>query len=189
MVKAVDRVQRREDILGAAVRVFACKGFAASRVEDVAAEAGIAKGSVYLYFDSRDALLAGVFESYRARSDAVLATVGEGPALERLARLVGGVVDMLAAHRDHARVLLDVWASAPSLDMAAVYRQYREAISELLRQAWAEGELRPDVSEHHATLIVAAIEGCLLQWLADDRMPLTELATPIIELTVEGIRA
>lgn len=189
MAKAVDRVRRREDILGAAVRVFARKGFAASRVEDVAAEAGIAKGSVYLYFDSRDALLAGVFDSYRARSEAVLAAVGEGPALERLARLVGGVVDMLAAHREHARVLLDVWGSAPSLDMAAVYRQYREAISALLSQARAEGALRSDVSEHHATLIVAAIEGCLLQWLADDQVPLTELAKPIIELTVEGIRA
>ncbi|MEJ3750299.1 hypothetical protein WEI85_44455 [Actinomycetes bacterium KLBMP 9797] len=100
-----------------------------------------------------------MFESYRARSDAVLATVGGGPALERLARLVGGVLDMLAAHRDQARVLLEVWTSAPSLDVAAVYRQYREAISELLRQARAEGELRPDVSEHHAMLIVAAIEG------------------------------
>jgi TetR/AcrR family fatty acid metabolism transcriptional regulator len=189
MAKAVDRAERREQILRAAVRVFARKGFAASRVEDVAAEAGIAKGSVYLYFDSRDALLAGIFESYRARSDAVLATLGDGPALERLTHLVAGVVEMLAEHRDQARVLLDLWASAPPLDMAAVYRQHRDAIAELLNQARTEGTLRPTVSEHHATLVVGAIEGCLLQWLADDQVPLAELVAPIVELTVEGIRA
>ncbi|WP_107658447.1 TetR/AcrR family transcriptional regulator [Nocardia suismassiliense] len=188
MPKKVDRVARRAEILEAAVRVFARKGFATSRIEDVAAEAGIAKGSVYLYFDSRDALLAGVFDSYAESSGQALAELGDGTALDRLTRLIHGTVEMLAAHPDHARVLLDVWASNPPLDMASVYREYRAAVADLLRQAQADGELRPGIGEPHAAVVVGAIEGCLVQALVDPQVPLRELADPIVQICVEGIR-
>ncbi|MEU7893233.1 TetR/AcrR family transcriptional regulator [Nonomuraea sp. NPDC049152] len=188
MPKRVDRAARREEILAAAVRVFARKGFAASRIDDVAAEAGIAKGSVYLYFDSRDALLSAAFESYAALSADVLADLGQGPALDRLATLVRRVVAMLAAHPDHARVLVDLWASGPPLDMAAVYHDYRAVIEDLLRQAGEEGALRAGIGPEHAVVVVAAIEGCLLQWLVDPKLPLAGLAGPVIDICVEGIR-
>ncbi|MEI5035059.1 helix-turn-helix domain-containing protein [Streptomyces sp. S1A(2023)] len=68
MARRVDPAARRDLILKAAVRVFARQGFAATRVDDVAAEAGVAKGSVYLHFDSRDALLTAAFEEYRAHT-------------------------------------------------------------------------------------------------------------------------
>ncbi|WP_067719885.1 TetR/AcrR family transcriptional regulator [Nocardia yamanashiensis] len=189
MPKIVDRAARQGEILDAAAKVFARKGFTASRIEDVAAEAGIAKGSVYLYFPSRDALLAGVFESYAARSAEVLAELGDGPPLDRLAALVRGAIDMLAAHPDHARVLLDVWAANPPIDMVAVYREYRGAIAELLREAGARGELRTGIGEEHATVLVGAIEGCLVQALVDPDIALRELAEPVIQVCIEGIRA
>ncbi|MEU7138268.1 TetR/AcrR family transcriptional regulator [Nocardia sp. NPDC046473] len=188
MPKKVDRAGRREEILDAAVRVFARKGFAASRIEDVAAEAGIAKGSVYLYFDSRDALLVGVFQSYAARSEQVLTELGTGAALDRLAELIRGTIELLAAHPDHARVLLDVWAANPPLDMAAVYHEYRSAIADLLRQAQAEGALRPGIDEQHAAVIVGAIEGCLIQALVDPNVSLLALAEPVVQICVTGIR-
>ncbi|WP_338757698.1 TetR/AcrR family transcriptional regulator [Nocardia vulneris] len=188
MPKRVDRVARQEEILDAAVRVFARKGFAAARIEDVAAAAGIAKGSVYLYFDSRDALLSGVFESYSARAAKVLGDLGAGSGLTRLTRLVRGIVELLAAHPEHARVLLDVWASNPPLDLAAMYREYRDAVADLLAQAQAEGELRDGIDTRHAAVIVGAIEGCLVQTLADPQVALRELADPLVQLCVEGIR-
>lgn len=188
MPKIVDKVARREEILDAAVKVFARKGFAASRIEDVAVEAGIAKGSVYLYFKSRDALLAGVFERYATKSARVLAELGDGAPLERLTRLVRAAIEMLAAHPDHARVLLEVWASNPPIDMAAMYREYRGAIAGLLAEAAAEGALRPGIGAEHAVVIVGAIEGCLVQALVDRELPLRELAEPVIQLCVEGIR-
>ncbi|MEV0245904.1 TetR/AcrR family transcriptional regulator [Nocardia sp. NPDC050712] len=188
MPKIVDRAARQEEILDAAVKVFARKGFAASRIEDVAAEAGIAKGSVYLYFESRNALLAGVFDSYAGKAAGVLAELGSGSPLERLRRLITGAVAMLAAHPDHARVLLDVWASNPPIDMAAVYREYRGAVADLLSEAECAGELRPGIGAGHAVVIVGAIEGCLVQALVDPELPLRELAEPIIQICVDGIR-
>ncbi|RJL19502.1 TetR/AcrR family transcriptional regulator [Bailinhaonella thermotolerans] len=187
--RMVDKEARRREILAAAVRVFARKGYAEARIEDVAAEAGLAKGTIYLSFPGREALLAGVFEEYAARSAAVLDALGEGPALTRLERLVRGTVETLAGHRDHAIVMLRLWATAPPLDMAAVYGRHREVIADLLRQAAAEGALRPGVGERHATLVVGLIEGCLLQWLADPAVDLAGLADDIVALGVEGVRA
>ncbi|MEV0334961.1 TetR/AcrR family transcriptional regulator [Nocardia sp. NPDC050717] len=188
MPKIVDRVARQEEILRAAAAVFARKGFAATRVEDVAAAAGIAKGSVYLYFPSRDALLAGVFDSFARRSALALDELGDGPALERLERLVRGALTMLAEHPDHARVLLDVWAAKPPLDMAAVYREYRAAVTGLLREAVADGTVRDEVDERYAAVIIGAIEGCLIQTVVDPSLSLSDLAEPVLAVCLTGIR-
>src|ERR1700721_2745802 len=64
--RAVPRVARvsdkRERILQAAIRVFAKKGFHATRVSEVAKAAGVADGTIYLYFKSKDELLVSLFE-------------------------------------------------------------------------------------------------------------------------------
>lgn len=188
MPKRVDVDARRAEIVEAAVRVFARKGFAASRIEDVAAEAGVAKGSVYLAVSSREELLTAAFDQYRAYAERQLAVPGTGPALERLAQLIRDTVAMLAAHPDHARVLLDVWSARTPMDMAAVYADYRAAIAALLREAAAAGQVRAGIGELHAAVIVGAIEGCLVQWLVDDTLRLTDLADPIVQVCVDGIR-
>lgn len=56
--------EKRHAILDAALRVFAKNGFAAARMSDIAVAAGVGKGTVYLYFDSKEDLLLGVLESY-----------------------------------------------------------------------------------------------------------------------------
>ncbi|MFF8501150.1 TetR/AcrR family transcriptional regulator [Streptomyces anulatus] len=195
MARRVDPAARRDLILKAAVRVFARQGFAATRVDDVAGEAGVAKGSVYLHFDSRDALLTAAFEEYRAHSRAVIqqARTGPGDGLERLARLVRSVLDMVVAEPELARILIDLWAAgrqgaASGVDIAAVYREYRAVIAELLADAAAEEVCRAGVGAGHAVVVVGAIEGCLVQWIVDPTLPVAELAAPLLDVCVAGLR-
>ncbi|MEO3885343.1 TetR/AcrR family transcriptional regulator [Nonomuraea sp. B5E05] len=190
--RKVDKTERRQQILAAAVRMFARKGFAATRIDDVAAEAGIAKGSVYLYFDSRDALLKAAFEAHAARVAALLTAAGSDgdplDPLDRLERLIGATLTMLVADADLARVQLDVW-NTPSdmagLDMAGLYRDYRTTVARLLREAAIRPGLDPD---HVAAVIVGAVEGCLVQCLADPELDLGELAGPIVQICVRSLR-
>ncbi|MDT0378479.1 TetR/AcrR family transcriptional regulator [Streptomyces sp. DSM 42041] len=206
MPKKVDRARRREEILAAAVRVFARRGYAAARIDDVAREAGIAKGSVYLYFDGRESLLHAAFEDVAARSAELLreAAEGDGTAAERLAALVRGAVTELSADRDLARVLLDIWAAGRDadspVDMAAAYRDYRAAVAALLEQARAEQARAEGVSaegaaravvtpDAHAAVVVGALEGCLLQWLFDPAVDPAALAEPLVRLLVPGAGA
>jgi AcrR family transcriptional regulator len=194
--RRVDRAARREEILAAAVRVFARKGFAATRIEDVAAEAGVGKGSVYLYFDSRDALLDAALARLTDASQELLRQMrsGGGTPLDRLARLVRETLASATADPDLARVLLDLWSLgrrgdvAVPLDMAALYREYREAVAALLTEAAEDGSARPDVTADHATVIVGAIEGCLLQWVVDPALPMAELDAAVVAVCIDGLR-
>jgi TetR/AcrR family transcriptional regulator, fatty acid metabolism regulator protein len=65
---------KRSAILDAALRVFAKHGYASARVSDIASEAGVGKGTVYLYFKSKEDLLMGVFE---ARVGEILSMIDE----------------------------------------------------------------------------------------------------------------
>ncbi|MCH0538432.1 TetR/AcrR family transcriptional regulator [Streptomyces sp. MUM 203J] len=190
MPKQVDREARREEILAAAVRVFARHGYDGSRIEDIAREAGIAKGSVYLYFGSREELLRAAFEGLAARSEALLADIARQPggASERLELLVRSVMELLARERDLARVLLDVWSAgvrAPEwIDMAAFYRDYRAAVTLLLTAEDGHGAEPAVAPPAHATVLVGAIEGCVLQALFDRSVDLAALADPLVTLLV-----
>src|SRR5215470_17713683 len=79
-----DRTEKRERILSAAERVFARRGFFAARVSEIAKDAGVADGTIYLYFKSKDDLLISLFEARMKQVNAVLreAIAGAAPADE-----------------------------------------------------------------------------------------------------------
>ncbi|WP_028478515.1 TetR/AcrR family transcriptional regulator [Nocardia sp. CNY236] len=195
--RRVDSEARRAEILGAAVRVFARKGFAASRIEDVAIEAGIAKGSVYLAFDSREALLRAAFDEFAERSATGLhrASNGHEPALDRLEHLIRAMLSMLTSEPELSRILLDLWTvgrdggSGMPLDIAGVYARYRSTIATLLAEAATDGALRAELGESYATVVVGVVEGCLLQWLIDPALPVSDLADTIIDVCFNGLRS
>jgi TetR/AcrR family fatty acid metabolism transcriptional regulator len=71
---------KRDRILQAAVRVFADKGFYTARVSDVASEAGVADGTIYLYFESKERLLQGLFEESMDRIITMLREIVDQPS-------------------------------------------------------------------------------------------------------------
>lgn len=99
---------KRERILDSAIKVFAEKGFGGSRVSDVARAAGVADGTIYLYFDSKDALLIAIFEEKMAR---VIASAEDeikelsGP-VERLRRFIRHHLEIVESHPELAEVML-----------------------------------------------------------------------------------
>src|SRR6266536_3139562 len=87
--RPADRGDKREALLRAAIDVFAARGFFNAQVADIARSAGVAAGTVYLYFQSKDDLLVSIFErtmrEAMAEGRAALETVTD--PLERLQRL------------------------------------------------------------------------------------------------------
>jgi len=142
---------RPDEVLDAALAVFLQKGFAASRVEDVARHAGISKGLVYLYFSSKEALLEGIVRralvpiADHALHD--LAAFDGDPriAITRIMTLLG------AQLADPARLavpklILGEVTRFPEL--ATMYRRevidkVRPALEALLARGVASGHLRP----------------------------------------------
>ncbi|MDA2803512.1 TetR/AcrR family transcriptional regulator [Nocardiopsis suaedae] len=196
MAGHVDRAERRSRILRAAVRVFARDGVAASRVEDVAAEAGVAKGSVYLYFSGRDALLEAAFEAYaeRAREGLRAARTGPGDPVDRLDALIEDALRLAVDDGDLVRTMMEMPASGHRggpvpPGAAGLYAEYRRTVAGLLAEGRSLGRVRPCDVDRAATVLVGAVEGCLIQWIADPRVPVQDLAGTITGMWWTGLAA
>jgi TetR/AcrR family transcriptional regulator, fatty acid metabolism regulator protein len=101
-----ERAVKRERILDAAQTIFAAHGFFAARVQQIAHEAGVADGTIYLYFKSKDDLLISLFESRMERVNRTLnEAIVDKPPLAQLRQFVGTYLMMVNAEPAAAAVL------------------------------------------------------------------------------------
>jgi AcrR family transcriptional regulator len=117
---------RPDEILDAALGVFAERGFDAARMDDIAARAGVSKGAIYLYFDSKEAVLKGLIEREVAPVAAMLsgiADAGAGDPRATLALIVRTASTLTQAPSFAAtpRLILSVAARFPEIGLH--YRQ------------------------------------------------------------------
>jgi TetR/AcrR family fatty acid metabolism transcriptional regulator len=164
------RGDKRKRILDAAVRVLARKGFHATRVSEVAKAAGVADGTIYLYFDSKDALLVSLFED---RVERLLAFLdAELPraqtASEKLRRVIELQLGLLESERDLAEVLTVILRQSTKLmkeHAAPKFNAYIDAIARVVAEGQASGELRSDVAPRLvARAIFGALDGIAMTW-------------------------
>lgn len=198
--KIVDKDQRRTEILEAATRVFARKGYHATKIEDVSREAGIAKGTVYLYFASRDEILVAAFGLFSEKPLAGVRAVlqADESALSRLRAVVRVVLSGMEAEPELSRVVLDFWSAGTfgaggseedsRIDFGEVYAEYRGLFANLLEEAKREGSVRGDLSDDAPAVIVGAIEGVLLQWIVDpEAISPVKMAEPMLDVLLGGL--
>ena len=160
---------RREKIRDAAVRVFARKGFHSARVGDIAAEAGVAHGLLYHYFESKDALLESVFrETWAAMLELIREVEESGePASEQLRRVAAVVLRTWRRDPDLVRVLVREVTRTPQIQQQAEeVGQAFEAIERIVRDGQERGELREDIDARLAALVLyGALEEILTGWV------------------------
>src|SRR5580693_4937057 len=154
---------KRERILDAAVRVFARKGFHATRVSEVAKAAGVADGTIYLYFKSKDELLISLFEDRLERLLAVLrsALPAATSASDKLRRIIELQLGLFEGERDLAEVVTVILRQSTKLMKeyaAPKFTAYLDTIARVIAEGQASGELRADISPH---LAARAIFGAL----------------------------
>ena len=187
---------KRIAILNAATRVFARRGFFNAQVADVAREAGVAAGTVYLYFRSKDDLLTSIFEKSmtRALEEADRALAGVTDPVERLRRLARVHLGGLGSRRDLAIVFqVELRQSTKFMERfsAAQLRTYLDHLRDAVRAGQEAGVFRADLN---ATLAAKAIFGALdemvTNWVLSNRdHRLVDDADPVIDLLVNGMKA
>ncbi|MDP9190007.1 MAG: TetR/AcrR family transcriptional regulator [Actinomycetota bacterium] len=162
---------KRRAILDAAITVFARQGFHSARVSDVAAEAGVAYGLVYHYFDSKDQMLNELFsERWSLLLEAIRHADAElDSPREKLEAAAGFIIESYRHDPDLMKVIIvEVTRAANSFGRTHLpeIRQAYEAIAKIVADAQADGEFRDDVSaEFAAMLFYGAIEQLLTGWI------------------------
>lgn len=157
---AAEAERTRQDLLDAALTVFADSGYATARLEDVAARAGVTRGALYHHFDGKpDLYLAAVGVAWDRVLPPLLAELdGPGPALERVERFV--VAYLEAAERDErfrALLAVTVMGGETPPEVASRLDAKQDALAawrDRLEAVLADARLRPGLTAGRAATIV-----------------------------------
>jgi len=187
---------KRDAILRAAIDVFAERGYFNAQVADVARAAGVAAGTVYLYFKSKDDLLVSIFE--RSMRDGLAlgraAVAGLDDPRERLRRLARGHLARLGADRNLA-IVFQVELRQSTKFMArfssSLLRDYLGLIREAIADGQRAGIFRDDIKPTAAAKILfGALDEMATNWIISSRRySLAADADAIVDLFVHGVKA
>ena len=168
------RATRREQILTAGWRCVAREGFHKTSMADVVRESGLSAGAVYLYFKSKDEIIAAIAEQVVAGADVIFDEVlaRDTPmTLHEAVRLIVTRIERVATagEGELVKVALPTWAEAARNEsirgvVAQAYRHLRGRMQELVERLQAAGEFDPDAdSEHVAQVLFGLMPGFVLQ--------------------------
>ena len=186
---------KRQAILRAATKIFAEKGFFNSKVADVAGEAGIADGTVYLYFKSKDDILHSIFdramEEFIAEGKSELEGI-ESPEL-RLQRIAELHLERLGSDRNMAVVFqVELRGSTKFMQefSAAGFHDYLELIRKTIDDGQRSGIFRADIKPVVASKILyGALDEMVTNWiLSEKRYPLVPMAGEVLKIFFGGMK-
>jgi AcrR family transcriptional regulator len=178
---------KRRQLLDAAVRVFARKGFHASRVGDIAEEAGVAHGLLYHYFTSKDEVLEAVFHENWSVLLERIANVEETdePAADQLRHIATIVLRTWLHLPDVVRVVIREFGRSPELEeRLGELTQPINAIQRVIERGVERGEFRRDIDPRFAAAVVyGSIDELLTAWVLG-RLPAEEEDVAAAERTL-----
>jgi TetR/AcrR family transcriptional regulator, fatty acid metabolism regulator protein len=169
-VPAVSQEEKRRQILEAAVRAFARKGYHACRVGEIAEEAGVAYGLVYHYFGSKEEVLQTIFRDTWTQMLARISELeAEGDAApEQVRKVTALLLRTWRRDPDLVRVLVrEVTRSPEQLQQQIdeIGHAY-EALERIIRRGQASGEFRREIDPQlAATIFYGALEEVLTGWV------------------------
>jgi AcrR family transcriptional regulator len=182
---------RRTELTRQAAKLFAQKGYHGTSIGDIAEALGVQKGSLYAHIASKEDLL---YETMREGADAfhgaLDAIPDELPAVEKIRLALRGHLRVVAEQLEVATVFVQEWRyleGARRDEIVAERRRYEERIRELFREGRELSELRADLDEVSAALLLLSAANWAYTWLQPGR-DTDELADRFFALLVDGMR-
>lgn len=186
------RPSRWNEVVAAAGKVFREKGYSGASLEDVAAEVGMLKGSLYNYIDSKEELL---FAVVRPPAERLLAetrrlAADPAPAPDRVRRLAHDHVQVLADHFVYASVYLhDIAGLGRFPEWAAMDREYVALTRAILADGVREGTLSAELDLRTAPhVLIGSLNWLTRWWHPDGPVPAAEMADRISGVFLDGAR-
>jgi TetR/AcrR family fatty acid metabolism transcriptional regulator len=181
-------------ILEAAVKVFAERGFFQSTISQIAKEAGVADGTIYLYFKNKDDILVQIC-SYKAKQifDRFREEVEKADsAIDKLRNLICRHLEEFQRDRNMAVVYQTETHQMNRLtedQIKEMSNMYLDIISKIVEQGQEEDSIRKDLYLSLVKrFILGAVDEVINTWLhSDGEYDLTSMADPLVELFIRGI--
>jgi TetR/AcrR family transcriptional regulator, fatty acid metabolism regulator protein len=195
-VPVASQEEKRRQIMEAAVRAFARKGYHACRVGEIAEEAGVAYGLVYHYFGSKEEVLQTIFRDTWTQMLARIAEVEQAaePAHEQVRKVTALLLRTWKRDPDLVRVLVrEVTRSPEQLQqqIEEIGHAY-EALERIIRRGQETGEFSADIdAQVAATIFYGALEEVLTGWvmgqLPDSEDEVAKAEQAVVSLLCDGL--
>lgn len=187
--------ERREQIISAAINVFARLGFHDARMDDIVTESGLSKGALYWYFNSKDDIIAAIMDRFidREQEGMESALQQEAPVTEKLLRLHDLFVEDMRGMMGLMPILYEFYASATrkaAVRKALVrfFQPVRKVLSDLIKQGIERGEFKPVDADVVAVGLIAFYEGLLLLAVLDPKgVDLKKMGDTGARLLIDGL--
>jgi TetR/AcrR family fatty acid metabolism transcriptional regulator len=195
MNKMPKKNNRKEDIINAAIKIFAQKGFYNAKVADVAREAGVADGTIYLYFKNKDDLLISLFET---KMEEILQRFSQTlhdrkSAKEKLYHFIHFHFQLIEEDQNLAEVF-QVELRQSSKFLKNYHNQkfidYLNIIGQIIIDGQKTGEFRKDIHINTMKLaIFGALDELARQWILryEPRFHLQETASFLAQIFIKGL--
>ena len=187
---------KREAILRAAISVFAHNGYFNSKVADIAREAGVADGTVYLYFKSKEEILHSIFDRSvdEALADARKQIEFITDPRDKLRRIALLHLERLGADRDLAVVFqVELRGSTKFMEefSAAGFAEYLALIRTTFEEGQQAGVFRSDLNANVvAKILFGALDEMATNWiLSKRRYKLAPMADQVLDILLNGVKA
>jgi AcrR family transcriptional regulator len=192
--RAASARRRASEVVDAAAKVFARRGYHGASTQDIADVLGIRQASLYYYFESKEAALEAVcasgVEDYALRAQRILRAPES--ASEKVARLVFHHLAPLAERLDYTLVFLRERRFLPEparRRIRAIERRYERTIERILEQGVAAGEFRADLDTRMGTLALLGLGNSAALWFGrEPGASLERITRNYVELLLRAFR-
>jgi AcrR family transcriptional regulator len=191
-VSEATRTENRARLLAAAADAFAEHGLHGARIDDISLAAGLAKGTVYNYFDSKEHLFREVIAAWQERIAACREAIDESaPIRDRLMAIVAADMVVMAEIEPFARTAFrEVLspAAGSAVELIPASDPLDEEIRATMELGLKRGELRADRTvDELAQLFAAAINGLLIErWLPGPTLELDDIRNIAVDHFLDG---
>lgn len=185
--------EKYEAILDAAVKVIAANGYADSQISKIAREAGVADGTVYLYFDSKEEIMIDLFNEFLgAFIEEIRHEMSEiTDSAEMLKKLVEAHLTKLEANHNLAVVcLVELRRPDPVLRNATgvLLRKYFGLIEQIVEDGQMNGCFNPALNKHLARrMIFGTLDEIITSWVYSRRQSLADLVPQVYKMLLNSL--
>jgi AcrR family transcriptional regulator len=186
--------ERRAQIIEAALACFTRKGYNNTTMDDIVAESGLSKGSLYWYFESKDDLFAAAILSIleNVGLEAVDALERRETASDKLRAVGQTAVSIGTTIEGFLAMFLEFWASSPNREKAGqlwfgVLEQYKDVVVGIIEEGIRDGEFKPVDPEPLVWAVMAAYDGLAAYVALWPDLDLDRISQVFVETLLSGL--
>jgi AcrR family transcriptional regulator len=186
--------ERRAQIIEAALACFTRKGYNNTTMDDIVAESGLSKGSLYWYFKGKDDLFAeAVWSIFADVGEEVMAAMVAGTtASDQLRRIAQVTAGFSKAFEGYFGLILEFWSSSPSREKAGtmwmgMLEQYKDIVMATIEAGVKSGEFKPIDAESLVWAMMAAYDGLAAYSVFKPDLDLDRTSQVFVETLLTGL--